>query len=153
MPDSEMVNVIKAVLLASERAATIARSCNSEALLVDEKFNEDANARFKRDFKTIADVLAQEAAKNEIKLHCPALAPNVRGEECAEIGGVKIELKASEEETCEFLSTLVSSRSAKSMAKAAHCEVNLTIGEVLPENYPVIDSSDVGVWIDPIGRL
>ena len=50
-------------MLASEKAANIARACRSEAslfeLLVQEKTGADKNAKFVQDFKTLADVLIQ----------------------------------------------------------------------------------------------
>lgn len=154
MADS-LMEVVLALLNASEKAAIIARSCcsyGSEALLVAEKGDGDANTRFDKDFKTIADVLAQVAAKYKIEMQCKGLADNVRGEECADIGGVKIELKDTEEMTAELLSTLVSPDAAKRMANAAHRKVDL-IDEILLSDFPAIDLSDIGVWIDPIGEL
>lgn len=151
-----MADVVKALLHASEKAATIARSCcvySSEALVVAEKGGGEANTRFEKDYKTIADVLAQVCAKHEIEEHCEHLAANVSGEECADIGGVTIELKETEEETAELLSTLVSPNAARRMAKAAHSKIYLKIGEILPSNFPQINPSDLGVWIDPIGKF
>lgn len=151
-----MADVAKALLHASEKAAAIARSCcgySSEALLVAEKGEGEANTRFEKDFKTIADVLAQVCAKHEIELHCEGLTDNVRGEECADIGGVTIELKETEEKTAELLCTLVSPNAAKRMANAAHRKINLKIGQIVPSDFPDLDPTDVGVWIDPIGEI
>ncbi|KOB67433.1 Inositol polyphosphate 1-phosphatase [Operophtera brumata] len=153
MPDFLMEDVVKALLQSSEKAAAIARSCcgySSEALLVAQKGDGEANARFEKDFKTIADVLAQVCAKHEIKKHCRGLVDNVRGEECAEIGGVTIELKETEEKTAELLSTLIPVNAAKRMAKAAHCKIKLSLGDIVPLDFPNISPSDIGVWIDPI---
>lgn len=150
-----MEDIVKALLQASEKAATIARSCcgySSEALLVAEKGDGEANARFEKDFKTIADVLAQVCAKYEIKNHCGGLVDNVRGEECAEINGVTIELKETEEKTAELLSTLVPSNAAKRMAKAAHRKINHNLGNIVPFDFPDVNLSEIGVWIDPIGE-
>lgn len=55
---------------AAERAAHIARICREEKelfqLLVEEKKGDAKNINFKHDFKTLADVLIQEAVKHTI---------------------------------------------------------------------------------------
>lgn len=142
--------------MASEKAANIARSCcvvdsASNELFISEKHEGEANTRFEKDFKTIADVLAQESAKNEISKLFPELGKHVRGEECSEIGGVSIVIKENAEETAELLSLLVPVTAAKRMAQAAHCKVNLDICDNIPQNLPDI-TSDLGFWIDPIGN-
>lgn len=149
-----MGEVLKALIYASERAANIARSCcddsMSKTLLVAEKCEGEANVRFDKDFKTIADVLAQESARNEVASKCPNLAEHFRGEECAEINGVKIELQENVDKTAELLSSLVPQISAVRMAAAAHDDINITIEE-LPIDLPEINPAELGVWIDPIG--
>ncbi|XP_026321984.1 inositol polyphosphate 1-phosphatase [Hyposmocoma kahamanoa] len=148
-----MEEVLKALIYASERAANIARSCcndsASESLLVAEKGEGEANARFDKDFKTIADVLAQESARNEVAFKCPNLAKHFRGEECAEINGVSIKLQENVDKTAELLSSLVPQISAVRMAEAAHNAINITIEE-LPIDLPEINPAELGVWIDPI---
>ncbi|XP_072939601.1 inositol polyphosphate 1-phosphatase [Epargyreus clarus] len=148
-----MANVLEALINASEKAANIARSCCSgcsdNTLLVAEKCEGEANARFDKDFKTIADVLAQESAKSEILKRLPELTDNVRGEECAEINGLRIELQESSGQTAELLNKLVPAENAIRMAEAAHNDVNAVIEE-LPGDLPFIDPNDLGVWIDPI---
>ena len=56
-------DLLESLVLASEKAANIARACRSEAslfeLLVQEKTGADKNAKFVHDFKTLADVLIQ----------------------------------------------------------------------------------------------
>ncbi len=56
------------LLRVSERAANIARLCRGERdlfdLLVEEKTGEERNKRFRRDFKTLADVLIQETVRH-----------------------------------------------------------------------------------------
>ncbi|XP_026755389.2 inositol polyphosphate 1-phosphatase [Galleria mellonella] len=147
-----MVDVLKVLINASEKAACIARSCcngaSDEVLLVAEKGEGEANARFDKDFKTIADVLAQESAKSEIGVHSPKLAQNTRGEECSEIGGIYIKLQETSEKTAELLSSLVTPSVAKRMSEAAHTPVTLSLD--LPKNLEPIDVNDLGVWIDPI---
>lgn len=150
-----MADILKALIEASERAACVARACCSdstkEALFVAEKDEGEANARFDKDFKTIADVLAQESAKTEIAAHFPELADKVRGEECSEIGGVNIAVQESVERTTELLNYLVPPNAATRMAEATHRKIELELN--LPDNIPEINTSDLGVWIDPIGKL
>ena len=61
---------MSALLRVSEKAAVLARAVRSErelfALLVEEKTGEDANKRFLKDFKTLADVLIQETVRHDI---------------------------------------------------------------------------------------
>ncbi|XP_068631223.1 inositol polyphosphate 1-phosphatase [Battus philenor] len=147
-----MSNILEALIRASERAACIARSCtnfNGEMLLVTEKGEAEANTRFERDFKTIADVLAQEYAKAEIALQLPSLARHVRGEERNEINGVTITLENSVEETEKTLNLLLPPSTAKQMAKAAHDKICHFPLKELP-NVPELNPDDIGVWIDPI---
>lgn len=147
------MNVLEVIIKASERAASIARSCtesSDETLLVTEKGENEANTRFDKDFKTIADVLAQESAKAEIASCLPNLAIHVRGEECNEINGVKICMQESTEKTTALLSSLVPLSTAKSLAQAAHSEINCELVNELPNIS--INSDDLGVWIDPIGK-
>lgn len=150
-----MKNILETLINASEKAACVARSCcagsTNEVLLVAEKFEGEANARFVRDFKTIADVLAQEAAKTEIANRFPELAEHVRGEECSEIGGVRIELCDNVEGTTDLLQYLVTPAVAKRMAEAAHRDTVHTFCDNLPKNLDSINTSDIGIWIDPIG--
>ncbi|XP_053603888.1 inositol polyphosphate 1-phosphatase [Plodia interpunctella] len=147
-----MATLLEVLIQASEKAASIARSCcleENEHLLVAEKCERDANARFDKDFKTIADVLAQESAKTEIATRYPELAQHVRGEECSEIGGVSIKLEENVVKTAEILSGLVPLKVAERMAAAAHNDVDILLHD-LPKELPPIDIADLGVWIDPI---
>lgn len=66
-----MANFLKSLLIASEKAANIARVCRSEKelfkLLVEEKTGEEGNtSRFVQDFKTLADVLVQETIRRDL---------------------------------------------------------------------------------------
>lgn len=152
-----MSGILQTLINASEKAALVAKSCCSgdrdETLLVSEKCDGEANERFEKDFKTIADVLAQESAKMTIVSRFPELSEHVRGEECAEIGGVTIRLKRSADETAELLGSIVQPSLAKRMATAAHSHVTHPLCDKLPEDIPAIDTNDLGVWIDPIGNL
>ena len=102
-----MDEFVKHLLLAAERAATIARCCREEEslirLLVEEKRGEDNTKLCGRDFKTLADVLIQETITHYIAekagqislcvvygtciavllllLQFPSLRPHIYGEE------------------------------------------------------------------------
>lgn len=62
--------LLKALVIASEKAANVARLVRKNEhlfdLLVQEKTGDSANARFVRDFKTLADVLIQEMVKQDL---------------------------------------------------------------------------------------
>ncbi|XP_022119917.2 inositol polyphosphate 1-phosphatase [Pieris rapae] len=145
-----MLNILEILIFASEKAARIARSCaiNDDSILIAEKSN-DANPRFDKDFKTIADVLAQEAAKSLIVSYIPELKDYVRGEECSDIGGVSVSLKETLQETIDLLKIILPEDTAKCMAEAAHSDIDNMESEIIPNIGP-IDYSDLGVWIDPI---
>ncbi|XP_050343473.1 inositol polyphosphate 1-phosphatase [Nymphalis io] len=145
-----MTHILNVLINASEKAACVAKSCceNSEKLLVSEKCETEANTRFDKDFKTIADVLAQESAKALIVSHFPDLASHVRGEECSEIGGVNIGLLENVDKTSDLLSCLIPPVAAKRMAEAAHCDINLNLD--VPTSLPELDLDNLGIWIDPI---
>lgn len=65
-----MAELIKTLLSFSERAGEIARAIRQEpklfALLVEEKGEGEKNQRFAHDFKTLADVLIQEALRHHV---------------------------------------------------------------------------------------
>ena len=64
--------LLSILLKVSEKAANIARACRQNdvlfKLLVQEKFEEEKNPRFFRDFKTLADVLIQETIRHDIEV-------------------------------------------------------------------------------------
>lgn len=66
---SNMADLLKSLILVSEKAANIARICRQNeylfSKLIEEKTN-DANPRFYQDFKTLADVLIQESIRHDI---------------------------------------------------------------------------------------
>ncbi|XP_050664471.1 inositol polyphosphate 1-phosphatase isoform X1 [Leptidea sinapis] len=149
-----MANILDTLICASEKAASIARSCCesncSESLLVVEKGDSEANVRFNKDYKTIADVLAQETAKSFIVSQFPSLLNDVRGEECSEIGGLTISIQDSVEKTTNLLSSLVPEGMARCMANAAHDEVHSPCDKEYYPDITTLDYSDLGIWIDPI---
>lgn len=64
-----MAELIRTLIIVSEKAANIARACRHEKelfkLLIQEKSTAEANHGF-QDFKTLADVLVQETVRHEI---------------------------------------------------------------------------------------
>ncbi|KAL1453052.1 hypothetical protein WDU94_007228 [Cyamophila willieti] len=74
-------NLLKEILVVSEKAANIARVCRQDQhllrLLTQEKGEEDKNKRFDADFKTLADVLIQEVVKNHLGTVFPLLKSNI----------------------------------------------------------------------------
>lgn len=63
-------NILEALINVSEKAANIARAFRKHEhlfeLLVQEKSIEEANTRFVRDYKTLADVLIQQTIRYDI---------------------------------------------------------------------------------------
>ncbi|KAI5723922.1 hypothetical protein M8J76_012756 [Diaphorina citri] len=78
-------NLLKEILIVSEKAANIARICRQDEhllqLLTQEKSEEEKNQRFAADFKTLADVLIQEVVKQQLTTKFPSLQGNIHGEE------------------------------------------------------------------------
>lgn len=64
------MDLLKTLIVASEKAANIARLLReNEQLfekLVEQKSLAEANPRFQEDFKTLADVLIQEMVKHHV---------------------------------------------------------------------------------------
>lgn len=64
------MSLLESIIVVSEKAANIARICRQDRhlfqLLVQEKGTKEANPRFVRDFKTLADVLIQETVKHDL---------------------------------------------------------------------------------------
>lgn len=65
-----MSDLLKILIVVSEKAANIARACRHEKelfnLLIQEKNSSESNPRFVQDFKTLADVLIQETVRHDI---------------------------------------------------------------------------------------
>lgn len=62
--------LLNELIVSAEKAALIARACREEtelfSLLVEEKTGSSKNPRFVQDFKTLADVLVQEAIRHDL---------------------------------------------------------------------------------------
>lgn len=67
----QSADLIKKLLVVSEKAARLSRACRHNehlfSLLVEEKENDELKARFIRDFKTFADVLVQEMIRFDLE--------------------------------------------------------------------------------------
>lgn len=67
----QSADLINKLLVVSEKAARLSRACRQNghllSLLVQEKKNDEKNARFVKDFKTLADVLVQEMIKYDLE--------------------------------------------------------------------------------------
>lgn len=65
-----MSELVRAMLVASEKAGNIARLIRADtklfSLLVQEKTGDEKSHRFFQDFKTLADVLIQESLRHDI---------------------------------------------------------------------------------------
>lgn len=64
------MELIETLLSFSEKAGEIARTIRREpklfSLLIEEKGDDEKNQRFAQDFKTLADVLIQEALRHHV---------------------------------------------------------------------------------------
>lgn len=64
-------DLVTSLIIASEKAACVARVCRQNEhllqLLIEEKSQSEQNCRFVRDFKTLADVLVQQSIKYDLE--------------------------------------------------------------------------------------
>ncbi|CAI2725735.1 unnamed protein product [Schistosoma spindalis] len=83
--DPLCVQLLKSLILCSEKAAVIARTIKRQTgifqTLVQVKDSTEANLRFSVDVKTLADVLIQEVVKYDLNLLFPGFNDSVFGEE------------------------------------------------------------------------
>ncbi|CAH8298520.1 unnamed protein product [Schistosoma turkestanicum] len=83
--DPLCVQLLKSLILCSEKAAVIARTIKKQTsifqTLVQVKDSTEANLRFSIDVKTLADVLIQEVVKYDLNLLFPGFSDSVFGEE------------------------------------------------------------------------
>ena len=153
-------------MVASEKAAHIARVCRSESalfeLLVQEKTGEDKNEKFVQDFKTLADVLIQETVRHDLSEMFPFLENRIFGEESNKFTntlGETIEVKVQEnhQKTMNMLAKILdnNTRAARVLADKVHFNNGL-ICMSKEVNFEELDNrkdiklEDVGIWIDPI---
>nr|CAH8821960.1 unnamed protein product [Trichobilharzia regenti] len=83
--DPLCVQLLKSLILCSEKAAVIARLIKKQTnlfqSLIQVKDSSEANLRFSIDVKTLADVLIQEVIKYDLNLLFPGFGESVFGEE------------------------------------------------------------------------
>uniref|UniRef100_A0A3Q0KCT6 Inositol polyphosphate 1-phosphatase n=1 Tax=Schistosoma mansoni TaxID=6183 RepID=A0A3Q0KCT6_SCHMA len=103
--DPLCVQLLKSLILCSEKAAVIARTIKRQTsifqALVQVKDSTEANLRFSVDVKTLADVLIQEVVKYDLNLLFPGFNDSVFGEENNRFSGssgktVTIQLSSKE---------------------------------------------------------
>ncbi|XP_066959706.1 inositol polyphosphate 1-phosphatase [Macrobrachium rosenbergii] len=156
-----MSELLQILLSFSERAGEIARSIRREpklfSLLVEEKGETEKNQRFTHDFKTLADVLIQEALRHHIKTMIPSLEDYVQGEESAEFTntlGEKITVKIceTEKETANLLAKVLdgNAEAAELLAAVVHSDITLQLETELAPKIPELPINNLGIWIDPI---
>ncbi|KAJ8976593.1 hypothetical protein NQ317_004691 [Molorchus minor] len=155
------MELLKALIIVSEKAANIARVCRQHEhlfeLLVQKKRSNEANPRFVEDFKTLADVLIQEMIKHDIKQQFQALS-NISGEENNVLEnklGIKIcvVVKESEKETADLLSTVLNGDQVAAALLAAEVHRHIDINDIktkIPTEGFEIRLEELGIWIDPI---
>ncbi|XP_055385017.1 inositol polyphosphate 1-phosphatase [Condylostylus longicornis] len=155
-------NFLRELVNVAEKSANVARKIREDPvlleLLIEEKNEVEANPRFIKDFKTLADVLIQEMIKYDIGKLFPELKSNIKGEESPiftnSLGEtVCIEIANSPEETATCLEVVLNGNkaAAKSLADVVHSEESfLNEEQVIPEFPEKFDYSKLGIWIDPI---
>ena len=155
--------LLSILLKVSEKAANIARACRQNdalfKLLVQEKFEEEKNPRFFRDFKTLADVLIQETIRHDIEVEFPELAKVVLGEETNTFSNamgesIVVRVCPTSEETTQLLAKVMGSdiATAELLAMEVHKDIEFLDVPMIPELPLDIDVNvdDLGIWIDPI---
>ncbi|XP_066138311.1 inositol polyphosphate 1-phosphatase isoform X2 [Euwallacea fornicatus] len=159
------MDLLKTLIIASEKAANIARLLRKNdklfEKLVEQKSSAEANPRFQEDFKTLADVLIQEMVKHDVGLKFPEIHDRVYGEEnnhffSVELGKeIVVKVKGSKEETSDLLAELMNNdrEAANLLADEVHREVKLEDINTKHVPHGVIGGIDVehlSIWIDPI---
>ncbi|XP_056634903.1 inositol polyphosphate 1-phosphatase isoform X1 [Diorhabda sublineata] len=156
------MDLLKALIVVSEKAANVARVCRKDEhlfdLLVQKKKTAEANPRFVEDFKTLADVLIQEMVKHDIGKQFEELAPNIRGEETNifknKLGEkICVEIKHNEEETSNLLEIVLNGDhiAARLLAGEVHKHLNIEdINTDVPHEPFDVKFNELGIWIDPI---
>nr|XP_041567549.1 inositol polyphosphate 1-phosphatase [Taeniopygia guttata] len=156
-----MAGLLPALVAVSQKAAEVARLCRAEEPLLRlrpaEKSGPERNARFQRDFKTLADVLIQELIKHDLGTQFPELRGHIHGEESSEFrdaqgGTVTVRVCATPGDTVALLLAVLGpeqTRAAELLAEAVHREV--TLGDTELDGIdPGVSPGDLGIWIDPI---
>lgn len=153
----------KSLIDASEKAANIARICRSNQrlfeLLIQEKSDDEANPRFFRDFKTLADVVIQETIRADVGRKFPAIRDNICGEENSKFENalgesVMVEIGDDAAATKSMLLKVLDGNevAADALTQEIH-RTDVAIGDdvCLPDIIDEqLDFGKLGIWIDPI---
>lgn len=163
MPDQVeqcgLQSFLKALLLTSEKAANIARCCRAEddlfALLVQEKSEDQKNARFIQDFKTLADVLVQETVKHDLLNQFPGIGQRVYGEESNLFTNtlgetICVKILSSELDTAALLCKVLDGNEKVASLLARTIFAEASSDHDLSSVDGDLNLEDIGVWIDPI---
>lgn len=149
----------KSLIDASEKAANIARTCRSNQqlfeLLIQEKSADDANPRFFRDFKTLADVLIQETIRADVGRRFEALRDNIRGEEDSKFEnslGESVLVTISDDiaATKSMLLKILAGNEIAADALTQEIHADVASDTELPSIDEQLDFTKLGIWIDPI---
>ncbi|KAK4289633.1 hypothetical protein Pmani_037413 [Petrolisthes manimaculis] len=155
-----MAELIKTLLSFSEQAGEIARAVRQEpqlfSLLVEEKGEEEKNQRFTHDFKTLADVLIQEALRYCVAQAFPVLSEYVRGEESAEFTNtlgetITVMVCPTQQETAQLLAKVLNDNkeAAEILATLVHSDFSWQ-PDLEFDKIPSLPIDNLGIWIDPI---
>ncbi|KAK7498350.1 hypothetical protein BaRGS_00010304 [Batillaria attramentaria] len=155
-------DLLLTMLRVAMKARDVARIIRSEHalldLLVEEKKGAEKNKRFKQDFKTLADVLIQQMVSHDLVQQFPEMKGSVYGEESNQFTNTLGETKticlcATTDLTRQLLMDILddNEEAATLLSEVVHRKAAAIppvdkLGQVKTE----IDSSDVGIWIDPI---
>ncbi|RUS78447.1 hypothetical protein EGW08_013793 [Elysia chlorotica] len=140
---------------ATEIATVIRKEKTLLDLLIEEKPDVKKNHQYFQDFKTLADVLIQETVHHFVSQKIPSLADSIYGEESNTFTNTKgdtitIEICHKQEETKALLKSILdgNDEAASLLSEAIHSSPEI---QVASERLDVdIDTTDCGVWIDPI---
>lgn len=161
-----LADLVRDLVTAAERAATIARSCRAEEtlfkLLVEEK-TEDANTRFVQDFKTLADVLIQETVRYYLATKYPEVAEHLFGEESPTFtnstgDSVTVTVKGNKKRTRDSLEmvlgctpdALAAAQLLTDYVYDPNFKAQIPDEQKLASGVVPFSPSDLAIWIDPI---
>jgi len=160
-----MKSLLRSLVASCLKANNIAVACREQpqllSLLTQEKSGDDRNAKFAQDFKTLADVLIQEAVKYELSKIDTTFRERIHGEESNEFTnslgqtGI-IQINDDIQNTRSILDVVLDGNQNMSsvLASEVHKEIelspNITAFIDSLQEHQGLDLSSLGVWIDPI---
>ncbi|XP_065220277.1 inositol polyphosphate 1-phosphatase [Planococcus citri] len=157
-------DLVTSLIIASEKAARVARICRQNphllSLLVEEKTQEmDKNCRFVKDFKTLADVLVQQAIKYDLEREFSDLKGHVYGEESESFTNtngdhVAVNLNEDDSNTFAILRKVLDGdeEAANVLTKCVHSQVDIqdVPVQMFPSECGELPIEEIAIWIDPI---